>query len=149
VSTTQTLTKVVVSVDGSRASRAAVRWCAEHLPPGTTVVAICGISLVSEFALSVPPLPSDSERRIEDVFEHEWCAPLAKAGLALRAQLVHEDDAQALLDVAAREKPDALVIGKERHHSLSDVFSASPLHRIMHHLPCPLILVPTDGDVAT
>jgi len=134
--------KVVVSVDGSDASKAAVQWCAEHLPAGTIVVALCGLSLFSEFALSVPPLPSDSENRIEDVFLREWCAPLAAADIELRPRLVHEDDAKALLDTAAQEAPDALVIGKERHHTLGDFFSVSPLHRILHGMPCPLILVP-------
>ncbi len=134
--------KVVLSVDGSAASKAAVQWCAEHLPAGTVVVAICGLSLVSEFALSIPPLPSDSENRIEDVFLREWCAPLVDADVELRPRLVHEDDAPALLDTAAKERPDALVIGKERHHTLADFFSASPLHRILHEMPCPLIIVP-------
>ena len=138
------LNKVVVSVDGSPASHAAVRWCAEHLPSGTTVVAICGISLVSEFAMSVPPLPSDSENRIEDVFRNQWCAPLTEAGMNLQARLVHEDDAEALLEAAVRESPDALILGKERHHTLADLFSAGPLHRVIHRMPCPLLLVPAD-----
>jgi nucleotide-binding universal stress UspA family protein len=134
--------KVVVSVDGSDASKAAVQWCADHLPTGTVVVAICSLSLVSEFTLSVPPLPSDSENRIEDVFLREWCAPLAAADVELRPRLLHEDDAAAILDTARQEAPDALVIGKERHHTLGDFFSISPLHRILHTMPCPLILVP-------
>jgi nucleotide-binding universal stress UspA family protein len=134
--------KVVVSVDGSVASKAAVQWCADHLPEGTVVIAICGLSLVSEYALSVRPLPSDSESRIQDVFVREWCAPLVSAQLELRPKLVHEDDAPALLNTAAKENPDALVIGKERHHTLADFFAASPLHRILHDMPCPLVIVP-------
>jgi nucleotide-binding universal stress UspA family protein len=133
---------VVVSVDGSEASNAAVRWCAEHLPKGTRLVAICGINVLSEFALTVPPLPSDSERRIQDVFENDWCAPLTEAGLELHPRLVHENDARALLDVAAKEHPAAMVIGKEPHHSLADFFAVSPLHRVIHEIPCPLIIVP-------
>jgi len=136
------MSTVVVSVDGSVESKAAVRWCAEHLPADTVVVAVCGLSLVSEFAVSVPPLPSDSENRIEDVFRREWCQPLIEAGLQVRPKLVHEDDANALLDAAAQEKPDALVLGKVGHHTLADLFSVSPLHRVVHRMPCPLILVP-------
>jgi nucleotide-binding universal stress UspA family protein len=136
------MSKVVVSVDGSEASKAAVRWCAEQLPADTVVVAICGLSLVSEFVLSVPPAPSDSENRIEDVFQHEWCQPLIDAKLEVEPRLVHEGDAAALIETAAKEQPGALVVGKEPHHTLGDFFSASPLHQLLHKMPCPLIIVP-------
>ena len=138
------MNRVVVSVDGSAPSRAAIRWCVHELASGSTVIAICALSVISEFLVSVPPLPSDSESRIEDVFEHDWCAPLAEAGFDLKARVVHESDVAALLDTAAREHPDALILGKERHHTLADLFSASPLHQVLHRLPCPIILVPAD-----
>jgi hypothetical protein len=134
--------KVVVNVDGSPASKAAVAWCAEHLPADTVVVAICAISVASEFAMSVPPMPSDSENRIEDVFRREWCQPLIDAGVDVQPKLVHEADAHALLDAAQSETPGALVLGKEPHHTLADLFEAAPLHRIVHRMPCPLIIVP-------
>jgi Universal stress protein family len=136
--------KVVVSVDGSEASRAAVHWCTEHLPPETTVIAICGINMASTLAMSVPPISGDSTARIRKVFRDDWCGPLAAAGFDLRTRLIEEDDASALLEAAAKEDPDALVIGKEKHHTLADLFVASPLHRLLHHLPCALIVVPSD-----
>jgi len=138
------MNRVVVSVDGSAPSRAAIRWCVHELAPGTTVIAICAFSVISEFLVSVPPLPSDSERRIEDVFEHDWCAPLAEAGFDFTPRLVHEPDAAALVDTAGREHPDALILGKEPHHTFADLFSVSPLHQVLHRMPCPIILVPAD-----
>jgi nucleotide-binding universal stress UspA family protein len=134
--------KVVVSVDGSAASKAAVCWCVANLPSDAVVVAVCGMSLVSEFALSVSPLPSDSEQRIEDVFRNEWCQPLVGAGFEVRPKLVREDDADALVHAAAKERPDALIIGKMPHHALADFFAAGALHEVLHQMPCPILIVP-------
>lgn len=137
------MSKVMVSVDGSAASKAAVSWCAAHLPADTTVVAVGGLSFVRQFALTVRPLPAGSGNHMDEVLRHDWCQPLTDAGLDVRPKLVCDDDTVALLDAVADEKPDALVLGKERRHTLRDLFSLSPLHRVVHRLPCPLIIVPS------
>ena len=105
--------KVILSLDGSKAGRAAVRWCALHLAPTTTVIAVCGIGEFGEFVLGIPPfdLPS-SEADIEECVEHEWTEPLRQAGLHCEPRLVHRRQAAALLDVVALEQSDALVIGR-------------------------------------
>ena len=138
--------KVVVSVDGSPESQAAVRWCVCELPHDAVVVALCNISMFSEFVLSVPPLTSDTERTIEDRFRNQWCAPLADAGFDLRTRIVHEPDSEALLDAAAQENPDAMIAGRERRSTLAELFSANPLHKVIHRMPCPIILVPAEYD---
>lgn len=133
--------KVVVSLDGSEASRAAVGWCADHLEPGTLVIAVCGIGSLGEFVLGVPPfdLP-DSEARIVETFRQEWCEPLRRANLRCEARVVHRRQVAALLEVALVEHPDAVVVGKSVRTTFSEL--VGPLNRLTHRLPCTVVMVP-------
>ena len=49
------------------------------------------------------------------------------------------------IGACSKQNPDALVLGKERHPTPAEMFSASPLHQVIHRMPCPLILVSADG----
>jgi hypothetical protein len=61
--------KVVLSLDGSEESRAAVRWCIHNLDPATKVIAVCGISEMEEFVLGVPLFDPTAEQAIEEAFK--------------------------------------------------------------------------------
>ena len=138
--------KVIVSLDGSDASHAAVRWCAQQLAPATTVIAVCGIGEFGEFVISIPPfdLPS-SEAGIEECVAHEWTEPLRQAGMHCEPRLVHRRQAAALLEVVALEQPDALVIGNPPRRPLCDIIGGGALNNLIHHAGCPVVLVPTDS----
>ena len=131
--------RVVVSVDGSEAGKAAVAWCARHLTVGTAVIAVCGISELGEFAVSMPPFEL-AEERIEDCFKTTWCKPLRDAGLLCEARLVHLRQAAALAEVARVEQPDALVIGQRP----TGIFGGGKLARLLRRPPCPVVVVPVE-----
>jgi len=61
--------KVVLSLDGSEESRAAVRWCIHNRDPATKVIAVCGISEMEEFVLGVPLFDPTAEQAIEEAFK--------------------------------------------------------------------------------
>jgi hypothetical protein len=139
--------KVVLSLDGSNASHAAVQWCAQHLASATMVIAVCGISELGEFVIGIPPfdLPS-SEAGIEECVQYEWTEPLRRAGLQCEPRLVHRRQAAALLQVVADEQPDALVIGKPARRTLRDIVGGSALNKVIHHAGCPIVLVPAGPE---
>jgi universal stress protein family protein len=139
--------KVILSLDGSEASHAAVQWCAQHLAPATVVIAVCGIGEFGEFVIGIPPfdMPS-SEAGIEECVEHEWTEPLRRAGLHCEPRLVHRRQAPALLQVVTLEQPDALVIGRPPRRPLRDIVGGSAFNKVIHHAGCPIVLVPSDSE---
>ena len=140
------LDKVVVGVDGSDASRAAVQWCASHLEPGTTVVAVCGtIDLASisvEFMSAAWYLHMAST---EQALKEYWCQPLRRAGLRCDCRLVYGSQAAALCEIASQEHADALVVGKPSHRAAIDALLGGTVRKVIHRPPCPLIVVPSSA----
>ena len=133
--------RVVVSVDGTAASRAAVEWCAHHLRPGVSVIAVCGVSFLGEFALGLPPFET-SASGIGDCADTIWCEPLRAAGLRCTPRLVHRRQVSALAEVTRREHADLLVIGRQSRHGLADIVIGNGFDRLVHRPPCPLVIVP-------
>ena len=136
--------KVVVSVDGTVASRAAVDWCAHHLRSHTTVIGVCGVSFLGEFVLGLPPFEL-SASRIGDCADTLWCEPLRVAGLRCTARLVHRRQVAALIEVARREGADLLVVGRQSHHGLGDIVFGKGFDHLVHSPPCPVMVVPATG----
>ena len=135
--------KVVVSVDGSEESGAAVRWCATVLPPEVDVIAVCGMGGWGEFVVSLPPFV-EPEEQIRTCLDQEWTAPLRAAGLECETRLVHARQVPALVQVARTEHPDLLVIGESRYGAIPDVVWGPGKSRLLHHPPCPVVVVPAD-----
>ena len=137
------MNSVVLGIDGTQASRSAVRWCADHLDPGCTVIAVCGIRNFGELVMSIPPFDAAMiESKIADRLRRDWCAPLIEAGLRCRPRLVHRAQADAVLAEAARAHVDAVVVGMEPRHGFGAAFRRAGLERITQRASCPIILVP-------
>ena len=138
----------------SDASRAAVQWCATNLPPGTIVLAVCGMS---DLLFGVDFTSAAGVRAVgingPGALRDHWCQPLRRAGLQCECRLVCGPQAAALREIALLEHPDALVVGKRCHGSAVDAVVGGTARRVIHRPPCPLIVVPipaqTSPDAAT
>ncbi|MGH9126528.1 MAG: universal stress protein [Acidimicrobiales bacterium] len=141
---------VVLGLDGTEASRSAVRWCAANLEPGCTVVAVCGIRNFGELVMSIPPFDGAViERKIADRLRRDWCLPLFQAGLHCRTHLVHRAQADAVLEEASSIHADAVVVGVELHHGIGAAFRRAGLDKVIQRAPCPVMLVPTNRPATT
>jgi nucleotide-binding universal stress UspA family protein len=120
---------MVVGVDGTEASAAAVDWCAEIGPLlGAEVIAVHAL-------LDDAGFPSDQEFR-------SWCEPLHRAGMTVR-RVAQDDDATRLLQqVAAAEQADLVVVGKTHRGELGGFILGSVVETLAYHARRPLVIVP-------
>jgi nucleotide-binding universal stress UspA family protein len=134
---------VVVSVDGSEAGRAAVRWCAANLAAQDRVVAVGGLGPVAEFVLEFPGFDVSTPAQLRDTFRRYWCAPLDAAGLRWEPSFIHERQGNALAEIIDHEHPDLVVIGKPEHLGVDLLLHGQTQH-VLHHADCPVLLVPAE-----
>ena len=145
---------VVVGIDGTEASRQALRWAADEAKLRGTVLRIVH-TWSRPYAVSGPNPQSerpevdeeDAERRLAgELLDRELEATGIEAtGVRIEAELVEGSPAKKLLDAA--QNADLLVIGSDRRERLA----GNPLGRVgrecVQHSPCPVVIVrPASGD---
>jgi nucleotide-binding universal stress UspA family protein len=142
------MASVVVGIDGSEASREALRWAADEAKLRGAALRVVH-SWSRPYAVSGPNPQShrpavdeeDTERRLaEDLVDRELAATGVEAtGVRIEPELVEGPPARTLIDAA--QHADLLVIGSGRRGKLADI----PLGRIgrecVQHSPCPVVIV--------
>jgi nucleotide-binding universal stress UspA family protein len=141
--------KVVLSVDSLEAGDEAAQWCIDHFGPGDTVIVVVGVNMVGEFVLGVPPFDAlGGEPALVHQLERRYCEPLVANGVACEATLVPHGQARAVADVARRKGADLIVIGKRCHGRVGDALHDETARHLVHHPPCPVVVVPVGGLTA-
>jgi nucleotide-binding universal stress UspA family protein len=150
--------RIVVGVDGSEPSRAALRWA------GATAAALGGelepirafryppalhewTAVPSNYGF-LPELPAEDvvEREVGDALAETVTAELgADAAAAARARRGHP--AEVLLAAAAGA--ELLVVGRSGHGGLADLLRLGSVARACtEHAPCPVVVVPAPPSAA-
>lgn len=141
-----TISTVVVGVDGTDGSDRALRWASELASAvGATVVAVHALGLLDSSGGPTVPVEGHG-REIGARFEGEWCAPAVQAGVALRRELRFGAPVEVLLQVAAQEDADLIVVGSRgsnRPASFSVLGSTS--HEVANRSTRPVLVVPPDA----
>jgi nucleotide-binding universal stress UspA family protein len=138
--------KVVVSADSTSEGLGARAWCAEHLGSADTVLAVVGINPVGELVMGVPPFDAiGDEHTVVEQVERDHCQPLRERGLDCRARVVPHAQANAVLEVAAEEHADLIVVGKRPRGPVGDLVWGEVATHLVHHPPCPIVVVPVVG----
>jgi nucleotide-binding universal stress UspA family protein len=139
---------IVLGVDGSEGSAAAVRWCVEMAPLlDARVVAIHALRPVVPL---VPPVPSGpvtayddaAERRRLQVALEQWCEPLRTRGIKYTARVVDGAPALALMAIAGNEHATAIVVGRRGEGGFAELLLGSVPHALSHHADLPVVVVP-------
>lgn len=138
--------QVVVGVDGSPHARNALRWAtrlAKLLDDDVT--AVHGIGLLDrvhgELVTSHPHAGS-----LRDVVEHEWCAPLAQAGLTYRVEVVERPGVDALLGVAGERGTDLVVVGTRGLGLTTSQALGSTALQLLRRAQVPVLVAPDPGE---
>jgi nucleotide-binding universal stress UspA family protein len=132
--------RVVVGVDASPASDAALAWaCEEGRLRGSRVVALHVIVVPYE----LPRIPIDVpvgelEREGQQVLD-DALARAPTDGVALEPQLL--EGAPGELLVEASESAELVVVGTRRHGGLASFVLGSVSNTVVHHAHCPVVVV--------
>jgi nucleotide-binding universal stress UspA family protein len=140
------MAKIIVGVDGSEASRAAVRWAAGE-------AALRGVPLVAVEAWEFSPLifaadvPVALDELRASVTEHLHGVVADEAGdvVDVTELVVEKAPVPALLDEASAE--DLLVVGSRGRGGFSGLLLGSVSQQVAQHATCPVVIVrPPEED---
>lgn len=140
--------RIVLGLDGSPGSEAAMQWCIEASPLlDAEVVAVYALPPVVLFVpapvLATVPLPHEDEMRELMVPELDgWCKPLDAAGVPYRAQVVDGAPAEALTRVADDTDAAMIVVGRRGRGGFAELLLGSVPHQLSHHATRPVLVVP-------
>ncbi len=137
--------RIVVGVDGSAGSRAALRWAHEEARlRGATleVVAVWQFPVMTSLpAFGAMPPPDD----MGDEAEATLLATLSEEGIAatddvpVTTVVAEGAPSAALIDLA--DGADLLVVGSRGHGGFSGLVLGSVSHQCASHSPCPVVVV--------
>ncbi len=145
--------RIVVGLDGSRGSIAAFDWAvAEARLRGATIDAVLVYRYADaswSFAGEGVVLPMRSFEEVEADAEAALQSHLAEVanhaeGVEVDHHVIEGSPARALLEHA--EGADLLVVGSRGHGGFTGLLLGSVSHQVVHHAPCPVVVVPNPGD---
>ena len=133
--------RIVVGIDGSEGSAAALRWAlAEAQAHQATVVAVHAWSLLSQPDGTFSGTYGESDAR---AYAEEAVGAVAGPGVGADIEIatVCELPAKALLEAAA--DADLLVVGARGLGGIKELLLGSVSTQCVHHAPVPVVVVRT------
>jgi nucleotide-binding universal stress UspA family protein len=136
--------RIVVGVDGSPSSKAALSWAIQQAAvTGMAVEAFIAWRIPTYYGYSLAPDEVDlsdiaglAARTIGDAVDQLGGAA---AQVKITTAVVRGDPAQVLLDAAAGA--DLLVVGNRGHGVLAEALLGSVSQHCAHHASCPVVIV--------
>jgi nucleotide-binding universal stress UspA family protein len=136
---------VLVGVDGSPGSNAAVRWCARYaVALDADVVAVHALTPMLELGAPVmgadlaTPYDDGVRRSLEGALD-QWCKPLHEAGVTVRAEVVR---------TAEEVHADLVVVGRRGHGGFRELLLGSVPHQLTHHCNQAVVVVPPEPEAS-
>ena len=144
--------RIVVGVDGSHGSQAALRWAlAQAQLTGATVEAVAAWQSPAMIGYSYGWMPTPYEgESIAGAAEKvlaETVADLAGARDRTRTTVTEGPPAQVLLKAAAGA--DMLVVGSRGHGAFAGMLLGSVSQHCIQHAPCAVVVIPDEDKSAT
>lgn len=132
--------RIVVGVDGSAPSRAALRWAARQAELiGAVVVAVTAWEYPVFSVGQVLLPPEDPESIATRMLDEAVTATLPDTSVEVRRQTAGNHPAQALVDAA--QGAQLLVVGSRGHGTFSAALLGSVAMSCIQHAPCPVVVV--------
>ncbi len=137
--------KIVVGVDGSDNARRALRWAVDEARVHHATVQIVHAWHV-QYASGNPFAAVPYEPELYEKLAHELveaaAAEVDATGLPAPVQPVVVQAPAATALLAAAEDADLLVVGARGHGGFAGLLLGSVSSQVVHHAPCPVVIVP-------
>jgi len=135
---------IIVGVDGSLGSRAALFWAADEARLRGHALLLLNASAPADLAL-VRAVGEPVLRALDDaadrlLYDQAAFASAAQPGIAVSSLLSHSSAADALIDLSTGAA--MVVVGSRGHGSLAAGLLGSVSTRVATHAHCPVIVVP-------
>ena len=138
------LDRIVVAVDGSDHSVAAVTWAADlAAATGAEVVAVHAAGLLEHLDDEPSVTPPARPNEIRTRFETAWCAPLDRDGVRSRRVVRDGPAVSVVLAVAEEEDADLIVMGSRGLGGYPELLLGSTSTQVAQHSTRPVTIVPT------
>lgn len=145
---------IVVAVDGSESSAAALRWSAResasHRIP-VVLVHVLSTDVTAVWASAVPaaPLPAEyfegREAQARDVLSEAEALVKDAGATHITTKLIHAAPVPALVE--ASTEADMVVVGSRGHSAVQRLLLGSVSTGVLHHARCPVAVVGADADL--
>ena len=137
---------VVVGIDGSPNSAAAVRWALENTAEGVPIVAVGAWTFVIHGTLDSPPimddLTEDDTRRLVEGVVERVCAEVGRSPDDVEID-IRRTDPRVALDAASKDAR-MLVLGARGVHGWAFALLGSVTTAMVHQPRVPTVVVPAD-----
>jgi nucleotide-binding universal stress UspA family protein len=145
--------RIVVGVEGSTGSRAALRWAIDEARVRHAVVEVITAYLPTYVPAApdfgyVPLDPADvvdEVRKMQDEVVQAVTAAIDTTGVEIRRTLLKGRAADTL--IAAAEGAAMLVVGNRGRGGFRGLLLGSVSQQIAHHATCPVVIVRADMDL--
>lgn len=135
--------RIVVGVDGSDSSKAALAWAVRQAAmTGAEVDAVCAWQIPAAYGygyamtLAIPDLEKGAASELDQAIAAvQDTAP----GVEIRPLVVQDNPAQALLDCA--KGADLLVVGNRGHGGFTGALLGSVGQHCVQHAECPVVII--------
>ena len=149
-----TVSRIVVGIDGSAGSAAALSWATRlALATDAEVLAVHVIEPPRyNFSSIGPPRTVLNEANWREAIRTElqatWCRPLVEAGAHHRVQVEEGRAGPCLAAIARRESADLIVTGRRGLTGMAELVLGSVSYYLTHHAPCPVAMMPAERRAA-
>jgi nucleotide-binding universal stress UspA family protein len=142
VASTQTR-HIVVGVDGSPGSLAAVRFCADLAE--SLAVSVTAVLAEEPFAEWVPSSDPDSWQRRAQKQVRDWVSPVIGAGVPVEIVVERDINPVAALTRALQATPGSMaVVGTRGRGGFAGLRLGRVPLQLLHHAGVPVVIVPVD-----
>jgi nucleotide-binding universal stress UspA family protein len=133
--------RVIVGVDGSGNSRAALRWALEHAGPDDQVVAVNVWDVSVTTGMEGLALDVDEFETAARTTLHDVVADLDESEAARVTEEVHRGHPGHVL-MQLSDSADLVVVGARGHGGFLSLVLGSVSTYAVHHARCPVVVVP-------
>jgi nucleotide-binding universal stress UspA family protein len=147
--------KVIIGVDDSSCSDAAVAWVKRMPWPRGTKIVVLSVArpAVGAYAeVYAPQAPYLEQVMEEQVRHHQELSSKAEralrdAGFVTEARIAEGDPRVALVDAARIESADLIVVGSHGRTGISKLLLGSVANHVVTHAPCSVVVVKSGENV--